>query len=175
MSRRSASPASIRSPISITKIERDRRPEDLFFDLLLAGFDALGDFDFLLAREQLEVAHLLEVEPDRIGRLAERIASAAGLGFFGSSLASASTSPSAPSVGNFLEDLDVHVLEALERGAQIGRRGYVLGQEIVDLVESQVALLAAEVDQTLKIFPFVLLLHASSVRPGRLSRLSGAG
>ena len=31
----------------------------------------------------------------------------------------------------------------------------------VDLLESQVTLLAAKVDQTLEILPFVLLLHAS--------------
>jgi len=51
--------------------------------------------------------------------------------------------------GNSLEDLDIHVLEALQRRAQAGGRGHVLRQEIVDLVKSQVALLAAEVDQTL--------------------------
>ena len=35
-----------------------------------------------------------------------------------------------------------------------------MGQEIVDLVKSQVALLPPELDETLKVFPFVLLLHA---------------
>ncbi len=46
-------------------------------------------------------------------------------------------------------DLDVHVLEALECGTQVGRRGNVLGQEVVDLVKSQVALLPPELDETL--------------------------
>jgi hypothetical protein len=55
---------------------------------------------------------------------------------------------------------DVHVLEALECGMQVGRRANVLGKEIVDLVKSQVALLPPELNETLKVFPFVLLLHA---------------
>src|ERR1019366_3630241 len=42
----------------------------------------------------------------------------------------------------------------------MGRRGNVLGQEIVDLVKSQVALLAPEREETLQVLPFVLLLHA---------------
>ena len=31
------------------KVQRDRRLEDLFLDLLFAGLDPLGDFDLLLA------------------------------------------------------------------------------------------------------------------------------
>ena len=52
------------------KIQRDRRLEDLFFDLLFAGLDPLGYFDLLLALEELKVDHLLEVEPYRVGRIA---------------------------------------------------------------------------------------------------------
>ena len=152
------------------KIQRDRRFEDLFFDLLFAGLDPLGDFDLLLAREQLEVAHLLEVEPYRVGRIARRV----GRLFFGFFLGLRLDFALGALGGDFLEDLDIHVLEALQRGTQVGGRGHVLGQEIVDLVESQVTLLAAEVDQTLEILPFVLLLHAFSFRPGRRSRLSAA-
>ncbi len=73
MSRRSASPASIALADLDHEIQRDRRAENLLLDLVFAGFDALGDFDFLLAREQLEVAHLLQVEADRVGGFAERI------------------------------------------------------------------------------------------------------
>lgn len=63
--------------------------------------------------------------------------------------------------GNLLEDLYVHVLEALHRGAQFAERGHVLRQETVDLVKSQVTLLASEFDQTLESLPFVLPLHAN--------------
>ena len=139
------------------KIQRDRRLQDLFFDLLFAGLDSLGDLDLLLAREQLKVAHLLEVESYRVGRIARRVGRLFVGFFFGLRVDFALGALG----GNFLEDLDIHVLEALQSGAQVGGRGHVLRQEIVDLVESQVTLLAAEVDQTLEILPFVLLLHAS--------------
>ena len=124
------------------KIQRDRRFQDLFFDLLLAGLDPLGDLNLLLAREQLEVAHLLEVEPYRVGRIARRVGSLFFGLFFGLRVNLALRALG----GDFLEDLDIHVLEALQRGAKVGGRGHVLGQEIVDLVESQVTLLATEVD-----------------------------
>ena len=119
--------------------------EDLFFDFVFAGFDALGDFDFLLPREELEVAHLLEIEADRVGRLARGI----GRLFLGLLLGLRLDLALGALGRDFLEDLDVHVLEALQRGAQVGRRGHVLRQEIVDLVESQVTLLAPEIDETL--------------------------
>ena len=34
--------------------------------LQLGGLDALGNLDFLLSRQQRDLAHLLEVHPDRI-------------------------------------------------------------------------------------------------------------
>ena len=124
------------------KIQRDRRLEDLFFDLLFAGLDPLRDLDLLLAREQLKIAHLLEVEPYRVGRIARGVGSLFFGLFFGLRVNLALRALG----GDFLEDLDIHVLEALQRGAKVGGRGHVLRQEIVDLVESQVTLLAAEVD-----------------------------
>jgi len=104
------------------EIERDRRAQHFLFDFVLAGFDALGNFDFLFPREKLEVAHLLEIEPDGVRRLAKRICSRRrGLGrFFGLFLAF-----DLDFVGafgrDFLEHLDIKVLEAVQRGAQVGR------------------------------------------------------
>jgi hypothetical protein len=126
------------------KIQRDRRLEDLFFDLLFAGLDPLGYFDLLLALEELKVDHLLEVEPYRVGRIAR----VGGL-FVGFLLGLGLDFALGALGGDFLEDLDIHVLEALQRGAQVGGRGHVLGQEIVDLLESQVALLLPKLDETL--------------------------
>ena len=40
-------------------------------------------------------------------------------------------------------------MEALECGTQVGRRANVLWQEIIDLVQSQVALLPRELDEVL--------------------------
>ncbi len=134
----------------MTKVERDRGAEDLVFDLVLAGLDPLGDFDFLLAREQLEVAHLLQVEANRIGRFGERIGDHRGLGgLLGLLLGLDRIVIVAVGGRHFVEDLDVHVLEAFERRPQVGGRGDVLRQEVVDLVESQVTLLTPEIDETL--------------------------
>ena len=63
---------------------------------------------------------------------------------------------------NFVENLDVHVLEALQRRPQIAGRGDVLGQEVIYLVESQITLLPPKIDETLKIFPFMFVLHPIS-------------
>jgi hypothetical protein len=132
------------------QIERHRRTQNLLLDFVLAGFDALGDFDFLLPRKELEVTHLLEIEADRVRRLADRISGRRGrvalVGLFldlGLEFALRSVRR------DVVEDLDVHVLEALECGTQVGWRGNVSGQETVDLVKSQVALLAPELDETL--------------------------
>ena len=132
------------------EIEHDRRAQHFFFDFVLAGLDALGDFDFLLPRQKLEVAHLLEIEPHRVRRLAQRIGSRRrSLGrFFGLFLGFDLDFVGA--LGrDFLEHLDIKVLEAVERGAQVGGRGDILRQEVVDLLEGQVALLAPEIDKTL--------------------------
>ena len=132
------------------QIERHRRTQNLLLDFVLAGFDALGDFDFLLPREELEVTHLLEVEADGIRRLADRISGRRGLGGLVGPFLDLGLEFALRSVRRDVgEDLDVHVLEALECGTQVGRRANVLGQEIVDLVKSQVALLPPELDETL--------------------------
>src|SRR5208282_46207 len=143
------------------EIERDRRVEDFGFDLVLARLDPFGDLDFLLPRQELEVAHLLEIEANRVRRLTKRIRRRLGnfLGFFlGLRLG---LTVSGLGGGNLVENLDVEVLEAVERRAEIRRRGDILRQEIIDLVESQVTLLTAKVDQTAEVFTFVLLLHAA--------------
>ena len=132
------------------EVERDRRAQHFLFDFVLAGFDALGDFDFLLPREKLEVAHLLEIEPDRVRRLAKRIRGRRrGLGrFFGLFLAFDLGIVGALA-RDFLEHLDIKVLEAVQRGAQVGRRSDILRQIVVDLLEGQVALLTPEIDKAL--------------------------
>jgi hypothetical protein len=111
--------------------------------------------------KELEVTHLLEIEADGIRRLADRISGRRGLGALVGPFLDLGLEFALHSIRRDLgEDLDVYVLEALECGTQVGRRANLLGQEIVDLVKSQVALLAPELDQTLQVFTFVLLLHA---------------
>jgi hypothetical protein len=46
-------------------IERHCRTQNLL-NLVLAGFDAFGDFDFLLPLKKLELSHLLKVEANGV-------------------------------------------------------------------------------------------------------------
>ena len=132
------------------KIERYRRAQNLVLDFEFTGLDALGNLDLLLTREQLEVAHLLEIQAYRVGGLAQRIGDRGSLsGLFGLFLDVGITLVFGARGRDLVEDLDIHVLEAFEGGAQIGGRGNILRQKVVDLVESQVTLLASEVDEPL--------------------------
>jgi hypothetical protein len=117
-----------------------------------------------------QLPHLLEVEADGIRRLANRIGGRRKLGgllgpFLDLGLEFALRS-FRRDVG---EDLDVHVLEALECGTQVGRRANVLGQEIIDLVKSQVALLSPEFDETLRSFPSFFCFMLLSFIPAGLT------
>ena len=53
-------------------LQRERERENGLADLELARLDALRNDDLVLAREQRDAAHLLEVHPDGIGRIAEQ-------------------------------------------------------------------------------------------------------
>src|SRR5208282_635197 len=55
------------------KIERQRRTQNFVLGFVLAGFNVLGDFNFLLPRKEREVTHFPEVETDGIRRLADRL------------------------------------------------------------------------------------------------------
>src|SRR5208282_3927947 len=155
------------------EIERDGRAQNFLFDLVLASLDPLGYIDFLLLRQKLEVAHLLEVEAGRVGRLAQRIGGSPSsfLGFlFGLGL---EVGVGVLGGGYLFKHLDIEVLEAVKRRAQIGRRGDVLRQVVVDLLEGQVPLLPAKVDEPLQIRALVLLFHAlkwSAVRRSSQAR-----
>jgi hypothetical protein len=64
--------------------------------------------------------------------------------------------------GNFVEDLDVHALEALQRRFEVARRGYILWQKVIYLVEGEITLPSSEVEETLQIFAPVIMLHPIS-------------
>ena len=79
--------------------------------------------------------HFFQIQADRVGGLAEVIDAfffLLGLGF-GLSLGALA--------GNFVKDLDIHVLEAFQRRPEVARRGYVQGQKIIYLVEGEITLL----------------------------------
>ena len=100
--------------------------EDGLAHLALAGLDLLGDRDLLLAREQRDAAHLLEVHADGIGRLAGR---ALGLLRFGLLLGPLRLGGLLGLLGEarLLDrvDLDVHVAEHRDDLVDLLRRGPV--------------------------------------------------
>jgi hypothetical protein len=80
----------------------------------------------MIPREELEVTHLPEVEADGIRRLADRISGRRGLGGLVGPFLALGLEFALRDVG---EDLDVHVLEALECRTQVGRRAHVRGRK----------------------------------------------
>ena len=132
------------------------------------GLDPLGDLDFPLPGQELKLSHLFQIQADRVGGLAEVIDALflglfLGLGF--------GLRPGALA-GNFVEDLDVHALEALQRRPEVAGRGYILWQKIIYLVEGEITLLSSEADETLQIFAFVFMLHPIC-ETGRVSTRAG--
>ena len=118
----SSSPKTWRASISPSRqpvaevehvLEREVEREDGLAHLALAGLDLLGDRDLLLAGEERDAAHLLEVHADRIGGLARRALGLLGLGrLLGPlGLGRPSRRSSASAVSSTRLDLDVHVAE----------------------------------------------------------------
>jgi hypothetical protein len=111
----------------------DRCFEQHLLSLQLSGFDALRNLDFLLARRQRNLAHLLEVHPDRI--VEDVILRRAGLLFLRLLLAL---------LERFdllrLDDLDVEVLEDGQNVIDLVLVLDGIRQRLVDVVEGQVTL-----------------------------------
>jgi hypothetical protein len=107
--------------------------------------------------QELKPSHLFQIQADRVGGLAEvidpillRLFLGRGFGVLGAL------------GGYFVEDLDAHALEALQRRPEVAGRGYILWQRVIYLVEGEMALLSSEADETLQILAFVFMLHPIS-------------
>ena len=95
-------------------LHRQVEREDRLAHLALAGLDLLRDGDFLLAREEGNAAHLLEVHPHRIGGLAGCALDLLGLGgLLGPGVGLGRLLRRILGEGRLLDalDLDVHVAE----------------------------------------------------------------
>jgi hypothetical protein len=103
-----------------------------------AGFDALGDGDFALARQQLDAAHLAQVHPHRVVRAVEgrRLFALDDVGFFaGDDFAALAVLR----VFFGLDDVDAH-LRQHGQGVFDGLGGdFLAGQHLVQLVHGDVA------------------------------------
>ena len=134
----------------------DGRARDGLHDAELAALDALGDFDFALAGEQGNGAHLAEVHADGVvglfegsGREVELyvVGLFAGFGLILFAVA-----------GEFVagEDIDALGVDGGEKVIEIVGGGDVTGQEVVDLAVGEIALFFPCVDELVYVV-FVLV------------------
>ena len=134
----------------------DGRARDGLHDADLAALDALGDFDFALAGEQRNGAHLAQVHADGVVGLLEGsgrevelyvVGLFAGLGLVLVAVAGELVAG---------EDVDALGVDGGEQVIEIVGRGDVTGEEVVDLTEGEIALLFPGVDELVYVF-FVLV------------------
>jgi len=109
-----------------------------FADFVLGGFDALGNFHLLLARQQGHLPHLLEIHPHRVVENIEPVGVLlVGFGGF-----------DAVHLG-LVHDFNFQRAEFRKKVVQSLRRGAVFRQGIVDVVIGQMSLFPREADQFL--------------------------
>jgi len=134
------------------------RLRDRGHHLVEAAFDALGDFDLALAREQFDRAHFAHVHAHRVGGAAKLAVHRGerGLGFFfgfffgGRSRAGVGQQQRF-GVGRLLIDRHAHVVEQRHHDFERFGLGQLVGQVVVDFAVRQVAARLAELDQGLEV------------------------
>ncbi len=134
----------------------DGRARDGLHDAELAALDALGDFDFALAGEQGNGAHLAEVHADGVVGLLEGsgrevelyvVGLFAGFGL----VLVAATAALFPG-----EDIDALGVDGGEKVIEVVGGGDVTGEEVVDLAVGEIPLLFPCVDELIYVV-FVLV------------------
>ena len=135
----------------------DGRSRDGLHDAHLAALDALGDFDFALAGEQGDGAHLAEVHADGVVGLLEgsgREVELYVVGLFaGFGLVLVAV---ACELGFAGQDVDALRVDGCEKVIEIVGCGDVTGEEVVDLAEGEIPLLFPCVDELVYVV-FVLV------------------
>ncbi len=135
----------------------DGRARDGLHDAQLAALDALGDFDFALAGEQGNGAHLAEVHADGVVGLLEgsgREVELYVVGLFaGFGLVLVAV---ACELGFAGEDVDALRVDGGEKVIEIVGCGDVTGEEVVDLAVGEIPLFFPGVDELVYVV-FVLV------------------
>ena len=109
-----------------------------FADFVLGGFDALGNFHLLLARQQGHLPHLFEIHPHRVVENIQPVGVVL-VGFGGFDAIHL----------RLVHDFDFQCAELGKKFVQFLRRGAVFRQDIVDVVVGQMPLFPREADQFL--------------------------
>jgi hypothetical protein len=110
----------------------------------LGVLDAFGNLDFLLAGEQRDLAHLLEIHADRVVEDVEFLVGLEVLVV--AAVVVALLVLVAVHLGG-VDDVELHVAEPLHDGLDVVGIDEVVGQDLVDVVVGQVVLLLGELDQ----------------------------
>jgi hypothetical protein len=114
---------------------------DDFGDFVFGGFDAFGNFDFLLARQQRDQPHLFEIHPNGIVE-GVQLAGVILIGFGSFD----------PVHLRLINNFDFQRAQFAENFIELVRRGRVFRQRFVDVVVSQVSLLLRKPDEILDFF-----------------------
>jgi hypothetical protein len=122
--------------------------------VLQAAFDALGDFDFAGAREQLACTHFTHIHADRVGRAAEFGVNRGQRDFrflIGLIVRCGSRRAVVQKqrfrVGRRFVHGHAHFAERADDGFHRGCFGEIVGQVVVDVGVRQIAAFAAQRDQ----------------------------
>ncbi len=138
-------------------LRRVRHAHHRFEDFLVALLDPLGDFDFALAGQQADGAHLAQVHAHRVVGLADRTRVDNFLFLF-------LLLPVELHAVFFLavHDLDVQVVEHDQHVVDLFRTEQVGGQPRIHLVVGEEAAVLAERDQFFEFFDFFFFGHLQS-------------
>ena len=119
-------------------------------NILFGGFDTLGDFNFLLAGQQGNLPHLLEVHADGIVQNVHF-----GFQLFLLVLFLGIANADAIRISIYfggINDIECHATQAFHDALVILGIDDVVGKSVIDVVESQVALLLGKFDQITDLF-----------------------
>ena len=112
-------------------------------------FDALGNFHFLFAGEQGDLAHLLEIHADRVIEDVEFLVCLEFL-LLAAIVVAFLILESVDFRG--VDDVELHVAQALHDRLDIVRIDKVVGEDLVDVVVGQVFLFLGELDEFADLF-----------------------
>ncbi len=145
--------------------------EDCGRDLVLALFDALGERDFALAREERDAPHLAQIEadgvlgaPDRTRREVDRLRRTVVVVLLGLLLRLALADLGGQAAGlRRVDDLDVHRAEHHHDVIELVERDEVRREGVIHFVVGEEALLLPHRDQPVELLQLWFFAHSSEL------------
>jgi hypothetical protein len=157
----------------------EAEPVEVLLHHRLGVLDALGNFDFLLAGEQRDLAHLLEVHPDGVVQDVELGVGLLLVGKFLLFLPGGGLLVTVDLGG--VDDVDLEVAQEHDDGLKFLRVVDALGNRLVEVVPREVTLVLGELDEVAQAFLALGLAGPDGAgglflaNLGRLGRLGHGG